>query len=1268
MLSVKIGQYHPSLENSFVNTIQTLKKDNPLAPLAVVTPTNWMLNRLQERLVMGQDASPGSRYTGTSFMNISFTNFYVFASEICRRSGADVGQIVRQPAVYEYLIAGLLKQHTHFEPLFKNVQSLPALARSLYQVIQDLADANVHIDSVKEAIKEGFVEGAEIQKLNGVISLYDLFKQKLKSLHISHYADVYHLAASCVQDSKFLKNFKYILAYGFYDLTGVEQDFFGEIFKSYPAVLFLPYQKDHPSFGYVKPFFESFVLGLARDVEELPPVTGFSCLMNSQLEDNAHVPEFQEEIRNTKLVVSEVEPPETCGEQSRTIQNPDNTQYLANMYVINASGKRDEVWTVAKEILQLAEAGYKMEEIGVVARTLEPYTDVINKIFQENDIPFTTSTHEPLERYPLVKVIRQILLLKREDYYRPIVVELLNSPYFKMPAFDHKGVTPRPDLWDILSRRLGIRGGIECWLSRLEQAKSMAKETLDLDNAANMSKGVTKKVTVHPHLNLPPPPFSPSVRGTGGGIQGNNEYSPPLVGGVRGGGDKEEVKSLFSDDEETGRHIRIPASQIEFLEKTLRKLSTDISSLPEKASWAVMSRSIAHFLQSYINIPSEGMSLDDQKRDQLIINKVWELLHTLCTLDCLNEEVTQDQFVDTFLDACRQEGLPVGMENNRGVKVLDAMSARGIPFRALFILGLNEKVFPRAISEEPFMRDHIRRRLSEVLGNIIPEKLRGFEEERLLFYFLLNAARERLYLLYERSDEAGKPKIQSHYLMDILQKVKNTSTALHSHDQKTPLSPPFARGDTGGCNETFQTCPHENGEKTRNDFQDHSIYVPRGIKDKLFGKEISLLTPKEAGIRMALDKIDPAYPCLRHTGTSFMTAFGINPVLFARSQSALGFIESHENRLTAYDGIVGDMSQWWEKRACRGISPTALESFGTCPFKFFMGKVLELESLEEPEKIDVIAAVDLGSLYHGILKDFYGDLIEKGYFYKKAKEIKPIELLHGIAQKYFTDIERRIPIPYPILWENKKEEVLGFLTKFVTCDLDRIEQTGYIPTYLERKAHLSAQDELVKLISVSSKQDKASELTFKGKIDRIDLKLVPVCLKQGSVENTVSFRVVDYKSGKYSKENLLKPAIRGQKLQLPFYIVMAERLLSEEIKKGRIQQGQTSLENASFVYVAQDMEDKKGQKGVPEKTIKGKEWEDSQGQCWETVKEFLSYIRDGIFSISPTEDAQKCEWCEFATVCRKGHHPLRIRLEQDARLKKYREIGNLNISKKSNKS
>ena len=60
-----------------------------------------------------------------------------------------------------------------------------------------------------------------------------------------------------------------------------------------------------------------------------------------------------------------------------------------------------------------------------------------------------------------------------------------------------------------------------------------------------------KQVTVHPHLNLPPPPFSPSMRGTGGEIQGDNEYSPPLVGGVRGGGESLRKQAMIPE----GAHV-----------------------------------------------------------------------------------------------------------------------------------------------------------------------------------------------------------------------------------------------------------------------------------------------------------------------------------------------------------------------------------------------------------------------------------------------------------------------------------------------------------------------------------------------------------------------------------------------------------------------------------------------------------------------------------------------------------------------------------------
>ena len=94
MLSVKTGQYHPSLENSLIDTIKSFKKDDPLTPLLVVSPTNWMLSRLQERV---------SQET-TACINIHFMNFYALANEICRWSGIDIRRVFKQSFLYECIV------------------------------------------------------------------------------------------------------------------------------------------------------------------------------------------------------------------------------------------------------------------------------------------------------------------------------------------------------------------------------------------------------------------------------------------------------------------------------------------------------------------------------------------------------------------------------------------------------------------------------------------------------------------------------------------------------------------------------------------------------------------------------------------------------------------------------------------------------------------------------------------------------------------------------------------------------------------------------------------------------------------------------------------------------------------------------------------------------------------------------------------------------------------------------------------------------------
>jgi len=1148
MLSVKIGQYHPALEDSFVETVHVIKKGDPLAPIAVVTPSNLMLQQLQKRLVLGTKTTSAPPQHETCFMNVSFMDFFTLASEINKWAGIEPGRLIRQSFVYESIIEGLLRQDALAGTPFNQAQSPHALARALFQVVQDLDDANVHVDDLKAIIKEGFVDGPEAQKIYGIAHLYDLYRQRLRNLQISHYPDVYLTATACAPQSPFLEGFTAILAYGFYDLTGVEEDFFREIFRSHPSTLFLPYQKGNPSFLYVKPFFESFVLGLAHDVEEISADTTarFTTLMDSKLGNN---------------------PAAEGGNDAATRDTTPDAPCKLNVQMINASGKKDEVWTVAKEILHLIEEGYALDEIGVIARTLDPYRDTIRRIFQENHIPFSTTMKEPLERYPMVKVIRQLLLLKRDDYYRPDVITLLSSPYFKMPASVEVALSPRPDLWDALSRKLGIRGGIQRWLSRLHQAQ----------------EGLSGST---------PPDYEAFP--TGENVENAGEHPPS----------HETENGDHAHDEVSARHI--PSGQILLLENIMKVLSNDLSSLPERASWSVMGRQVARLLQSYIHIPPE-----EEERDRALIDKILGLLNTLRALDYGDERVTQELFIDTFLEACRQEGMPLGLNNGGGVQVIDAMSSRGLSFRVLFVLGLNEKVFPRSISEEPFLRDHVRRRLSEVLGNHIPEKLRGFEEERLLFYLLLNAAEEHLYLLYERSDESGKPKVLSHYLMDIIQKIEG--------------APVSAAGSM--------------------ERQKQKTYVPRGIKEKLCNKESRLLTPKEAGIRMAFDRINP---------TGFMKALGMEYEAFERAQRAQRSLEGYHPTLTAYDGIVGDVSLWWNKQASRGLSPTALEIFGNCPFQFFVKKVLGLEPLEEPEHDEVIAAVDIGNLCHSILRDFHQYLIREKYFTTRSPEINPEGLLHRVAQKNFHDMEQRLPMPYPILWETKKEEILTLLKRFVAWDMLHLEQTGYIPTYLEKAVRLPLADITFGHAPTFGVEEGASAITFKGKIDRIDIK----CEKEGG---DIYFRVIDYKTGKPPQDNLAKSAIRGQRLQIPFYIAMTKRLLAEEIGRKLLHQGATKLEEAVFLYLIQQTDAGAGQETILKKAIKGDEWEKIEKHVWETVKSFLHDILNGIFPISPTDDAQKCAWCDFSTACRRGFQPLQFRLERDGRLEKYREIIAQNI-------
>ena len=133
-------------------------------------------------------------------------------------------------------------------------------------------------------------------------------------------------------------------------------------------------------------------------------------------------------------------------------------------------------------------------------------------------------------------------------------------------------------------------------------------------------------------------------------------------------------------------------------------------------------------------------------------------------LACSTEEFWRA--VRGALDSCGAE--VYGGENGRGVALLDAMSARGFLAKAVFIVGMNDGLFPRAVREDPFLRDEARAFLINPCGHRVQLKAaEGADEERLLFHLLLAQATERVWISWHASTEDGGPAMPSGFLIDL---------------------------------------------------------------------------------------------------------------------------------------------------------------------------------------------------------------------------------------------------------------------------------------------------------------------------------------------------------------------------------------------------------------------------------------------------------------------------------------------------------------------
>ncbi len=484
----------------------------------------------------------------------------------------------------------------------------------------------------------------------------------------------------------------------------------------------------------------------------------------------------------------------------------------------------------------------------------------------------------------------------------------------------------------------------------------------------------------------------------------------------------------------------------------------------------------------------------------------------------------------TFLRDLRTtvDNTSVGRGAGRAGRVLvtTVADARGLPHRHVFIPGLSEGIFPQPAPEDPLLLDSERERLRAAGIRLDTQAERAGDDG--LFYSLIGQARESLTLSRPHS--------------------KNGEEWASSHLWRATLA-------------VFDDAEVEHlklGE------------VPR---DPATVQEAALAAADRLSRGELRGWVDASYWARIRRGWS---------VEMGRLSRA-----PHDH----YSGRLSDpdLIAWVADRLSPDWvwSASQLNDYGMCGFRYFAGRLLNLEPLEEPE--DGMDSRQLGTLYHAILEQTYREL---GGAITPERLDEALATLNAVAEAQMRSAPDRLRFRASAQWAQEQIVLRRRLERLIRDDF-------------------SAKNPLSKAFGAEPRAVYRQESRFETALDLGDQRL----RVRGSIDrmDRQGERVIliDYKTG--STRIPKSETERGRNFQLMVYLLAAERLIDLDVAGGLFWQiggdslGDLTREDAEVIDAGKDH-----------------------------LRRYLEQARAGDFAAHATAlDGGKCSHvCDFHQFCR----------------------------------
>lgn len=450
--------------------------------------------------------------------------------------------------------------------------------------------------------------------------------------------------------------------------------------------------------------------------------------------------------------------------------------------------------------------------------------------------------------------------------------------------------------------------------------------------------------------------------------------------------------------------------------------------------------------------------------------------------------------------------------DNSGVKALNPDQARGRFYDFVLILGVNEGLFPCISRENLLFNLQEDQELFQCGINLIHSRWE-LEREKIRFNQCLAFTVKEVILSYRTSDEEGGYLIKSPFI-DEVESLMGESAFRKTNSPTIYMRDRFL-------------------------FQEKAMSLREGLRkiaDRVWqkkGQEIEHLEYlswilKEKELKDKLDYI-------HHS-----------------AQIELG--RMNKPYFDNYDGLLSS-PQLAQQDAAYGFSPSQLNSYVSCPFKYYSERVLGLSSLDEE---DGLGARSLGSFYHEILREYYNQN-ENWYNYdedrlKQLFNDRVVLLNEGnLSSKVFQFV---------------REEQWSIISAFVQQDANNLQY------YYDKTGHWLKPIMLEQPVNI--KHSFGGNL-IRGVIDRIDLEI------NEKGEYTGKFIIYDYKSS-YDKTTL-KECVETKDFQLPIYCLAIEDYLKKNF----------ALENSECLALVYYCIKTRSRKGIVKKAFKKQLFEGRTG-------------------------------------------------------------------------